>query len=70
MGKGRPINVNGCRDKSPCNGCPERFTAFSDRCPIDERGGYGVKAWNRYVEEVKAKRKAYMENRGRRYKRG
>lgn len=29
----------------PCKGCKERFTACSDRCPIDLRGGYGHKAW-------------------------
>lgn len=30
---------------SPCKDCPERFTACSDHCPIDARGGYGHKAW-------------------------
>lgn len=30
---------------SPCKGCTERFIACSDRCPKDERGEYGYKAW-------------------------
>lgn len=29
----------------PCKDCPERFLACSDRCPKDERGEYGYKAW-------------------------
>lgn len=33
------------RKPSPCNKCPERFTACSARCPKDERGDYGYKAW-------------------------
>lgn len=70
MARGRPINVNGCRDISPCNGCTERFTACSDRCPKDERGDYGVKAWKRYVDDIKAKRKSYKEAKRRRFKNG
>ena len=70
MGRGRPINVNGFRDKSPCAGCPERFTSCSDRCTKDDRGEYGYTAWKQETAEVKDKRKVYMENRGRRYKHG
>lgn len=33
------------REMSPCNGCTERVTACSDRCPKDARGEYGYKAW-------------------------
>ena len=29
----------------PCHHCTERFIACSDRCPKDERGEYGYKAW-------------------------
>ena len=38
---------------SPCMGCPERFTACSDRCPKDERGEYGYKAWKAELEAIK-----------------
>lgn len=38
--------VKDMRDNNcPCRGCTERFTACSDRCPKDERGEYGHKAW-------------------------
>ena len=38
--------VKDMRDNNcPCRGCTERFTACSDRCPKDERGEYGYKAW-------------------------
>ena len=70
MGKGRPINVNGCRDKSPCNGCTERFTACSDRCPKDARGKYGYNAWKQETADIKGNRKAYIEDRRRRFKNG
>lgn len=33
------------KENSPCYGCTERFLACSDRCPKDERGEYGHKAW-------------------------
>lgn len=49
----------GIRDKSPCKDCPERFLACSDKCPKDERGEFGYKAWKAKLEEVQAKRKAY-----------
>lgn len=38
------------REPSPCKDCPERFTACSARCPIDERGGYGYKAWKAKID--------------------
>ena len=37
----------------PCYGCTERFTACSDRCPKDERGEYGYKAWKAKLEAEK-----------------
>lgn len=38
----------------PCNGCTERFTACSDRCPKDARGDFGHKAWKeRYHTQQK-----------------
>lgn len=59
MGRGkdtdRPI-----RDPNPCNGCTERFTACSDRCPKDERGEYGRKAWKKEIERVNQNRRDYI----------
>ena len=49
----------GIRDESPCKDCTERFLACSDKCPKDERGEFGYKAWKAKLEEVQAKRKAY-----------
>jgi hypothetical protein len=54
------ISIRGC---SPCKGCPERFTACSDRCPKDERGEYGYKAWKAKVERVKEVRNEYAKTR-------
>lgn len=51
------------RDVSPCKGCAERFVACSDRCPKDQRGEYGYKAWKANIEEVKKVRKNYLNNR-------
>jgi hypothetical protein len=51
------------REMSPCNGCTERFRACSDRCPIDERGGYGYLAWKAKVKEIEDKRKSYYDDR-------
>lgn len=48
------------RDNSPCKDCPERFTACSDRCPKDERGEYGHKAWKADLQKVKDTRNAYI----------
>ena len=47
-------------DVSPCKGCPERFTACSDRCPKDERGEFGYKAWKADKQKIKAKEKEYL----------
>lgn len=51
------------RDDCPCNGCSERFRACSDKCPKDERGEYGYKAWRAKIEEVKANKIAYLKQR-------
>ena len=48
---------------SPCNGCTERFTACSDRCPKDARGEYGYKAWRADCQKVKAAQKEYIRKR-------
>ena len=46
----------------PCNGCTERFTACSDRCPKDARGEYGYKAWR---DKYHAQQKHLSANRNR-----
>lgn len=49
------------RECSPCKDCPERFTACHDRCPKDERGAFGYKAWKTLNEDMKQKTKEYRE---------
>ena len=51
------------RDECPCNGCSERFIACSDRCPKDERGEFGYKAWKTKLNKVKQAEKEYLRNR-------
>lgn len=46
----------------PCNGCTERFTACSDRCPKDARGEYGHKAWK---AQYQAQQKHLADNKNR-----
>lgn len=48
------------REPCPCKDCTERFLACSDRCPKDERGEVGYKAWK---ERVRAQ-KEYTKNAG------
>ena len=50
-------------NNSPCNGCPERFTACSDRCPKDARGEYGYKAWKADLRKRQAAEKEYNKRR-------
>ena len=57
----------GIRDKSPCDGCTERFIACSDKCPKDARGEFGYKAWREQLRDVKEKRKQYYELRRRKW---
>ena len=49
------------RDANPCRGCTERFTACSDRCPKDERGEYGRKAYKAEIERVNKNRRDYVK---------
>lgn len=56
------------RDDNPCKGCTERFIACSDRCPKDERGEYGRKAWLAEIERVKENRRKYEQRLGVRLK--
>lgn len=44
--------------EAPCKGCKERFTACSDKCPIDLRGGYGHKAWLADYHKQEAQKRA------------
>lgn len=61
---------SGIREVCPCKDCSERFTACSDKCPKDERGAFGYKAWKAKIKEVEKKRKAYNDlNRRRRWQR-
>ena len=55
------------RDKSPCYKCPERFTACSDKCPKDERGDIGYKAWKAEIDRVKAVRQEYIQKVNKKY---
>ena len=52
---------NTIRDISPCDGCTERFTACSDRCPKDERGEKGYKAWKAEIKRVKEEKQKYLD---------
>lgn len=47
------------RDKSPCDGCTERFLACHDHCPKDERGAFGHKAFKEQIAQIKAARRNY-----------
>ena len=47
------------RDNNPCKDCAERFIACSDRCPKDERGEHGRKAWKAEIERVNENRRNY-----------
>ena len=47
------------REMPPCKDCTERFTACHDRCPKDERGELGYKAWKSRLDEINKRRKAY-----------
>ena len=49
------------RESAPCKCCSEKFTACHDRCPKDERGEFGYKAWKDILEDIKKKRRAYMD---------
>lgn len=45
----------------PCKGCSERFQTCHDRCPKDERGEFGYKAWKNEIQRVKKAREEYLK---------
>lgn len=47
------------RDVSPCKDCAEKFIGCHGRCPKDERGEQGYKAFRTEVERVNAARAEY-----------
>lgn len=49
------------REKPPCAGCTERFTACHGKCPKDSRGEYGYAAWRKGLDKINAERKKYNE---------
>ena len=49
------------REKPPCAGCTERFTACHSKCPKDSRGEYGYAAWRKGLDKINAERKKYNE---------
>ena len=49
------------RECSPCRDCQEKFTACHDRCPKDQRGEFGYKAWKDLNEDMKQKMKDYRK---------
>lgn len=55
------------RGVSPCTGCTERFRAYWDRCPKDERGEFGYKAWKAEIERVKQAREEYIRLNAKKY---
>lgn len=60
MGRGQGID-GPIRDMNPCRGCTERFTACADRCPKDERGEYGYKAWKAEIARVNKNRRDHAK---------
>ena len=58
MGRGNTV-TGPIRDDNPCKDCTERFIACSDRCPKDERGEYGRKAYKAEIERVNKNRREY-----------
>ena len=58
MGRGKEMD-GPIRDDNPCKDCPERFTACADRCPKDERGEYGRKAYKAEIDRVNENRRQY-----------
>jgi hypothetical protein len=57
------------REKSPCFGCKEKFTACHDNCPKDKRGEGGYEAWKKHLEMLKDARKEYERSRFNKYPR-
>lgn len=55
------------REVSPCTGCTERFIACHDRCPKDERGEFGYKAWKAEIKRVNKAREEYTKRNAKKY---
>ena len=53
------------RDISPCKDCAEKFLGCHGRCPKDERGEQGYKAFRTEVERVNAARAEYEKKKTR-----
>jgi hypothetical protein len=62
FGVSKPCVSNTTRDPCPCNGCPEKFLACSDHCPVDARGGYGHGAWKAEIKRIKKAKQEYLDN--------
>lgn len=54
-------------EKPPCAGCTERFYACHDRCPKDERGEFGYKAWKAEIKRVNKARIEYEKRNAKKY---
>ena len=57
------------RDKPPCYGCKEKFTACHGKCPKDNRGEYGYLAWKAELEKVNKARAEYDRTHYNKYQR-
>ena len=56
------------RGAPPCKGCSERFQACWDRCPKDERGEFGYKAWKAEIKRINKAREEYARKNAKKYK--
>ena len=56
--KGAKITFS-VRDISPCKECTEKFLGCHDRCPKDQRGEPGYKAFKAEIARVRAARVEY-----------
>lgn len=56
-------NESPIRDIPPCKDCVERCVTATfnchDRCPKDERGEFGYKAWRGKIESANKEREEY-----------
>ena len=55
------------RGAPPCKECSERFLACHDRCPKDERGEFGYKAWKAEIKRVNKAREEYLKRNAKKY---
>ena len=56
--RGKRITIS-IRDVSPCKDCAEKFLGCHSRCPKDERGELGYKAFKAEIDRVNAARAEY-----------